>query len=222
LKSRINNQESKIYMSISVVLVDDHPLMLAGLEQLLAAEPDFDVRAVCGSIREGWAALEEHHPDVVVLDLKLGDGEGFDILRRLEPETAPKVIILTAVEDEDAWLTAARMGAKGIVLKATAPRVLEDCVRTVYRGEPWLTVGGVDLSKRLEQRNTAEAELGNSVTPRELEVVRLVALGLDNQEIAARLLISVGTVKIHLHHVYDKLKITGRSELLRFLRDTGY
>jgi DNA-binding NarL/FixJ family response regulator len=209
-------------MAISVVLVDDHPLMLAGLEQLLGAEPDFEVRAVCGSVREGWAALQAHRPDVVVLDLKLGDGEGFDILRRLEPDAPPKVIVLTAVEDEDVWLNVARMGAKGIVLKATAPRVLEDCVRSVHRGESWLTVGGVDLSKRLEQRKGAEAELGNSVTPRELEVVRLVALGLDNQEIAARLSISVGTVKIHLHHVYDKLNLAGRSELLRFLRETGY
>jgi two-component system NarL family response regulator/two-component system nitrate/nitrite response regulator NarL len=209
-------------MSISVVLVDDHPLMLAGLEQLLAGEPDFDVRAVCGSVEEGWKALEEYHPDVVVLDLKLGTGDGLEILRRLEPSKGPAVIVLTAVEDEDVWLTAARLGAKAVVLKATAPRVLEDCVRSVYRGESWLTVGGIDLSKRLAQRDTAEAELGNSVTPRELEVVRLVALGLDNQEIAARLAISVGTVKIHLHHVYDKLQLKGRSDLIRFLRESGY
>jgi DNA-binding NarL/FixJ family response regulator len=209
-------------MSISVVLVDDHPLMLAGLEQLLSGEPDFDIRATCGSVEEGWRALETHRPDVVVLDLKLGDGDGLDILRRLEPHSAPKVIVLTAVQDEDVWLTAARLGAKGIVLKATAPRVLEDCVRSVHRGEPWLTVAGVDLSKRLAQRNTAEAELGSCVTARELEVVRLVALGLDNNEIAQRLTISVGTVKIHLHHVYDKLKLAGRQELIRFLRESGY
>ncbi len=209
-------------MSISVVLVDDHPLMLAGLEQLLTGEPDFDVRAVCGSVEEGWKAIQEHHPDVVVLDLKLGDGDGLEVLRRLEPGSGPKVIVLTAVEDEDVWLTAARLGAKAVVLKATAPRVLEDCVRSVYGGESWLTVGGVDLSKRLEQRNSAEAELGHSVTPRELEVVRLVALGLDNQEIAGRLAISIGTVKIHLHHVYDKLQLTGRQDLIRFLRETGY
>jgi DNA-binding NarL/FixJ family response regulator len=196
--------------------------MLAGLEQLLGGEPDFDIRATCGSVEEGWLALETHRPDVVVLDLKLGDGDGLEILRRLEPESAPKVIILTAVQDEDVWLTAAKLGAKGIVLKATAPRVLEDCVRSVHRGEPWLTVAGVDLSKRLAQRTSAEAELGSCVTARELEVVRLVALGLDNNEIAQRLAISVGTVKIHLHHVYDKLELTGRQELIRFLRESGY
>ena len=209
-------------MSISVVLVDDHPLVLAGLEQLLGGEPDFEVRAACGSVEEGWRALEKHHPDVVVLDLKLGDGDGLDLLRRLEPTAAPKVVVLTAVEDEDVWLNAARLGAKGIVLKATAPRVLEDCVRSVHRGEPWLTVGSMDLSKRLAQRRTAEAELENCMTPRELEVVRLVALGLDNQQVAERLSISVGTVKIHLHHVYDKLQLEGRQGLIRFLRDTGY
>jgi DNA-binding NarL/FixJ family response regulator len=209
-------------MSINVILVDDHPLMLAGLEQLLGGEPDFTVQATCGSVQDGWAALQEHSPDVVVLDLKLGDGDGLEILRRLEPEARPAVIVLTAVEDEDVWLNAARLGAKGIVLKATAPRVLEDCVRSVHRGERWLTVAGVDLSKRLEQRTVAEAGLASQITRRELEVVRLVTLGLDNQEIAERLAISVGTVKIHLHHVYDKLRLSGRQELIRFLRETGY
>jgi DNA-binding NarL/FixJ family response regulator len=209
-------------MAISLVLVDDHPLVLAGLGQLLGGESDFEVLATCGSVEEGWRALEAHRPDVVVLDLKLGGRDGLDLLRRLEPAESPAVVVLTAVEDEDVWLNAARLGAKGIVLKATAPRVLEDCVRSVHRGERWLIVAGVDLSKRLEQRQLAEARLEHIVTPRELEVVRLVALGLDNQEIATRLAISVGTVKIHLHHVYDKLRLDGRHDLIRFLRETGY
>src|SRR5215216_2884954 len=99
-------------MSISVVLVDDHPLVLAGLEQLLGGESDFEVLAACATVEEGWRALEEHRPDVVVLDLKLGTGDGLDLLRRLQPATAPAVVVLTAVEDEDAWLNAARLGAK--------------------------------------------------------------------------------------------------------------
>ena len=209
-------------MSMSVVLVDDHPLVLAGLEQLLLSEPDFDVLASCGSIEEGWKAVAQHHPDVLVLDLKLGDGDGLSLLRRLGAAPRPAVVILTAVEDENTWLTAARLGARGIVLKATAPRVLEGALRAVHRGEKWLTVGGVDVAERLTKRDAAEAELETSLTPRELDVVRLVALGADNQEIADRLSISAGTVKIHLHHVYDKLRLTGRAGLLEFLRDKGY
>ena len=209
-------------MPMNLVLVDDHPLVLAGLAQLLRAEPDFEVLATCGSVEEGWEAVAKHQPDVVVLDLKLGDDDGLSLLRRLAPASHPAVVILTASEDENVWLNAARLGARGIVLKATAPRVIEDCLRAVHRGERWLTVGGVDLSARLAQREAAEAELESLLTPRELEVVRMVALGADNQEISDRLLISLGTVKIHLHHVYDKLQLSGRQGLLRLLREKNY
>ncbi len=126
--------------------------------------------------------------------------------------------MLTASQDEDELLDAARLGARGIVLKAMAPRVLEDCIRTVYAGGQLLNVDGVDLSKRLAERQTVETELGTSLTPRELEIVRLVAAHLDNQEIAERLSITVGTVKIHLHHIYDKLQLRGRHELQLYLR----
>ncbi|MGH9258226.1 MAG: response regulator [Vicinamibacterales bacterium] len=209
-------------MPMNLVLVDDHPLVIAGLEQLLRAEPDFHVRATCGSVDEGWEAVMRHQPDVLVLDLKLGDSDGLSLLRRLAAAPRPAVVVLTAVEDENVWLHAARLGARGIVLKATAPRVLENCLRAVHRGETWLTVGGVDLSARLAQRDAAETELRHSLTPRELEIVRLVALGADNQDIADRLSISLGTVKIHLHHVYDKLQLSGRHALLRLLQAKGY
>ena len=209
-------------MPMNLVLVDDHPLMLAGLTQLLRAEPDFDILATCGSVEEGLDAVSKYQPDVLVLDLKLGEDDGLSLLSRLARDARPAVVILTAAEDENIWLKAAQLGARGIVLKATAPRVLEDCLRAVHRGETWLNVGGVDLTMRLAQREAAEAELESLLTPRELEVVRLVALGADNQEISDRLSISLGTVKIHLHHVYDKLRLSGREALLQLLRDKSY
>jgi DNA-binding NarL/FixJ family response regulator len=209
-------------MPMNLVLVDDHPLMLAGLTQLLRAEPDFDILATCQTVEEGLDAVSKYQPDVLVLDLKLGEDDGLSLLSRLARDSRPAVVILTAAEDENIWLKAAQLGARGIVLKATAPRVLEDCLRAVHRGETWLNVGGVDLSMRLAQREAAEAELESLLTPRELEVVRLVALGADNQEISDRLSISLGTVKIHLHHVYDKLRLSGREALLQLLRDKSY
>ena len=209
-------------MPMNLVLVDDHPLMLAGLTQLLRAEPEFDILATCGTVEEGLDAVSKYQPDVLVLDLKLGEDDGLSLLSRLARDSRPAVVILTAAEDENIWLKAAQLGARGIVLKATAPRVLEDCLRAVHRGETWLNVGGVDLSMRLAQREAAEAELESLLTPRELEVVRLVALGADNQEISDRLSISLGTVKIHLHHVYDKLRLSGREALLQLLRDKSY
>jgi DNA-binding NarL/FixJ family response regulator len=209
-------------MPIRLVLVDDHPLVLKGLEQLLRSEPDFDVLATCGTAAEGLEAVQSLHPDVLILDLKLPDEGGLTVLRRLDPSTAPAVVVLTASQEEDDLLDAARLGARGIVLKAMAPRVLEDCIRTVYAGGRQLSVDGVDLSRRLEQRQTVETELEKILTPRELEILRLVAVRLDNQEIAARLSISVGTVKIHLHHVYEKLKLRGRHDLQQYLHGKEY
>jgi two-component system, NarL family, nitrate/nitrite response regulator NarL len=208
-------------MSIRVILVDDHPLVLKGLEQLLDSSSDFEVLAACGTASEGLAAIEAHRPDVVVLDLKLPGEDGLSVLRRLKSD-GPPVVVLTASQDEDELLDAARLGARGIVLKAMAPRMLEDSIRGVHAGELRLNVEGVDLAARLTQRQQVEAELSETLTPRELEIVRLVALHLDNQELSDRLQISVGTVKIHLHHIYEKLNVRGRHELQVFLRERMY
>ena len=210
-------------MPIKVVLVDDHPLVLGGLEQLLASGTDFQVLAACSSVEEGYDAVMQYAPDVLVLDLMLPPGEGgLSLLGRLDSSKPPAVIVLTAVQDEDLLLDAARLGAKGIVLKAMAPRILEDCIRAVYAGERRLNVEGVDLSQRVMDRQRVEKELAELLTPRELEILRLVALKLENQEIASRLSITVGTVKIHLHHVFDKLHVNGRHELIQLLRERRY
>lgn len=209
-------------MPIRLVIVDDHPLVLGGLEQLLRHEPDFEVLATCSTAAEAWQAVTSHPPDVLLLDLKLPDADGLSLLRRLDPTKPPAVVVLTAVQDENILLDAARLGARGIVLKAMAPRVLENCLRAVHQGRQWLKVDGVDLSERLRRRQEIEADLERVLTPRELEIVRLVDLRLDNEEIASRLSISVGTVKIHLHHVFDKLQLRGRHDLQLFLRGKGY
>ena len=209
-------------MAIKLVIVDDHPLVLGGLEQLLRAEADFEVLATCGTVEAAWDAVNSHHPDVVILDLNLPDEDGLSLLRRLDPAKPPAVVVLTASHDENLLLDAARQGARGIVLKAMAPRILEDCVRAAYNGEYRLMVNGVDLGERVQERKNVETELEHMLTPREMQIVRLVALRMDNQQIAEKLQISVGTVKIHLHHVYDKLNLQGRHDLQVFLRDKGY
>jgi two-component system nitrate/nitrite response regulator NarL len=209
-------------MTIKLVLVDDHPLVLKGLEQLLRSEPEFDVLATCGTADEALQTVSSLHPDVLVLDLRLPDHDGLALLRRLDTSKPPAVIILTASQDEDDLLDAVRLGARGIVLKAMAPRVLEDCIRTVYSGGAHLSVDGVDLCTRLAARRAVEFDLAKLLTARELEIVRLVAARLDNQEIASRLSISVGTVKIHLHHIFEKLELKGRHDLNVYLRNRGY
>jgi two-component system nitrate/nitrite response regulator NarL len=209
-------------MAITIALVDDHPLVLDGLEQLLSSNPDFKVIARCSTAAEGLHAAQTLNPDVVVLDLSLPDQHGLNVLRTLQATPLPAVVVLTASHDEDELLAAVRLGARGVVLKVMAPRVLEDCIRAVHAGGRWLSVEGVDLSDRLAHRQRIEGELAALLTPRELEILGLAAAGLDNEAIAARLAISVGTTKIHLHHVYDKLQLNGRRELQQYLDAKKY
>jgi DNA-binding NarL/FixJ family response regulator len=209
-------------VAIRLVLIDDHPLVLNGLAQLLGSDPDFEVVAMCGTAAEGLRAVAAHNPDVLLLDLALPDESGLSVLRRLDPTRPPAVVVLTASQDEGELLDAARLGARGIVLKAMAPRGLEQCVRAVHHGGQQLVVDDDRLAQRLAERRAVEAELENLLTVREIEILRLVALRLDNQEVAERLGISVGTVKIHLHHLYGKLHVDGRQALLEYLRAKRY
>ncbi len=110
-------------MFITLVLIDDHPLVLNGLEQLLSSDPDFRVLAKCGTAAEGLQAASSLDPDVLVLDLSLPDQNGLDVLRSLDPSKRPAVVVLTASDDEEELLRAVSLGARGVVLKAMAPRV---------------------------------------------------------------------------------------------------
>jgi DNA-binding NarL/FixJ family response regulator len=209
-------------MPITLVLIDDHSVVLEGLDQLLRLEPDFKVIAKCSTVAAGIRAIETLRPDVVILDLRLRQEEGFEVLRHLASRPSPAVVVLTASEDQEDLLEAARLGARGIVLKAVAPRTLERCIRTVHAGGEWLTVEGENLADRLAQRKGAETAMAQKLTSRELEVLRLLASHHDNEEIAQRLDLRVGTVKIHVHHVYQKLGLSGREDLQRYLKRKGY
>jgi len=209
-------------MAIRVVLIDDHAMMLDGLEQLLRLEPEFEILAKCRNVAEGIEAIQSLAPNVVILDLKLRHEQGFHVLRDLPSHDAPAVIVLTASENEEDLLEAVRLGARGVVLKATAPRTLQQCIRAVYEGREWLMVDGQDLRARLDLRQQAETTLAEKLTPRELEILRSLAGNLDNDEVAANLGLAVGTVKIHIHHIYSKLGVTGRAELLKYLAKIGY
>jgi DNA-binding NarL/FixJ family response regulator len=209
-------------MSTTLVLIDDHPLILDGLEQLLSSTSEFQIVARCGTAAEGLKAISSLDPDVVLLDLSLPDEHGLHVLQKLNFSSRPPVVVLTASDDVEDLLTAVSCGARGVVLKAMAPRVLEDCIRKVQAGGLWLRVEDVDLVERLANRKRIEAELASQLTRREIDILRLAAARLDNDEIASRLAISVGTTKIHLHHIYDKLQLSGRRDLNEFLQSQNY
>jgi two-component system, NarL family, nitrate/nitrite response regulator NarL len=210
-------------MTIRVALADDHPIFLDGVEQLFRLEPDIEVVARCVDGEETVRAVRELAPDVLLLDLRMPVLDGMSVLRELaRAGTATRVVLLTADLDETDVLEAIRLGVRGVVLKEMAPRLLIECVRKVHAGERWLerrsTALALDklLAKEALARDAAEA-----LTQRETEIVRMAARGLANKEIAARLRITEGTVKVHVHSVYVKLKLSNRVALMRWAESRG-
>ena len=205
-------------MSIRLVLADDHPIVLDGLETLFRLEPDFDVAARCVNGEETVVAVRRHRPDVLVLDIHMPRKDGLAVLRDLQQDKLPtKVVLLAAVLEEDEVLEAMRLGVRGMVLKELAPQMVVQCVRKVHAGEQWLEKHAVSrVMDSLLRREAGEREAANVLTPREIEMVGMVARGLRNKEMSKRLAISEGTVKIHLHHIYRKLKVENRVELILY------
>jgi DNA-binding NarL/FixJ family response regulator len=205
-------------MTLKILLADDHPLVLDGLENLFRNEEGFQVVGRCINGRETLAAARRHFPDVLILDLRMQEVGGLEVLRRLNEERINvRTVVLTAGMREREMLEAVRLGALGVVLKESAPGILVDCVKAVARGERYLQPRF--LQRAVETSGASPPE--PSLTPRELDLVRMVAQGLRNRQIAERLFITEGTVKVHLHNIYDKLGLDGRLALLRYAEDRG-
>ena len=205
-------------MPIRLVLGDDHPIVLDGLENLFRLEPDFRVVARCVNGEECLVAVRRHQPDVLVLDLRMPRKDGLAVLRELHREKHPaKVVLLAAALEEEEVLEALRLGVRGMVLKELAPQMVVQCVRKVHAGEQWLEKQAFGRAlETLLRREAGEREAGSVLTPRELEMVGMVARGLRNKEMSERMNISEGTVKIHLHHIYRKLKVENRVDLILY------
>jgi len=202
-----------------LVLADAQPIVLEGLEHLFGAQADFHLLARCCRGNETLAAVREHHPDVLVLDPHLPDPGGRTLLRLLRDEhPATKVVLFAAWLSDDEAIEALGLGVRGIVLKHQPPEQLVQVVRETQAGGRWIETSAAGQAWRLALRQEADAAGPTILTPRELEMARMVAHGLCNQVIAERLLISPGTVKVHLHHVYRKLKLAGRIELMLYAR----
>lgn len=208
--------------AIRVGLVDDHPIVLDGLEHLFRVQPDIAVIWRCRNADEALRMVRSQAPDVLVLDLLMPGASGIELLRAL-PQNATRVVVLTAVADDEQLLDAVRLGAQGIVLKDMAPSVLVEAVRQVHAGSQWLDkgIGGRSLRRLLAQDNDQTRASERLLSSREKEIVRLVGSGLRNRAIAERLAITEGTVKAHLHNVYEKLNIASRVDLINVAREHG-
>ncbi|MGN6183668.1 MAG: response regulator [Thermoanaerobaculia bacterium] len=210
-------------MPIRLVVADDHPFILDGLDQLFRGEEDCEIVARCTNGRDALAAVERYRPDVLILDVRMPQMDGIELLRKMhERQLATKVVLLTASLDDARLLEAFRLGASGLVLKESAPRLLVQSVRQVANGEQsWNGKAIAGALRLVLQREQAVAAASSTLTPREIEVTRMVATGLRNKEIALRLDITEGTVKFHLHSIYEKLQIDGRYALMSYARDHG-
>ena len=208
---------------IRVIITDDHPVVLNGLYHLLREQADFEVVERCPSGKEALAAVRRHRPDILVLDLMMPGMDGLAVARELHASgELPNTVLLTAQLHEDQLIEALHLGVKGFVLKEMATKMLVDCLRRVHAGGQWLEKDSAARAMaKLVRREAKGREIATLLTPREVEVVRMVAKGLTNKEIAAELCIADGTVKIHLHNIYEKVRVNRRAELVRFADEYG-
>lgn len=205
---------------IRIVIADDHPIFRDGLRKLLSLEEDFRVVAEARDGKEVLEVLEEHQPDILLLDLKMPGLDGLTALQKLQnSRTKTKVIVLTASEDKNQFVQAMKFGTCGIVLKQTATELLIKSIRKVHAGEIWLdshTTAAVmrQFSSPMESVPLGSRDRDRSpLSQREREIVVLVAQGFKNKEMAEKMFISEQTVKNHLHNIFDKLGVSDRLEL---------
>ena len=194
---------------IRALVVDDHPVVRAGLVALFDAAPDIDVVGTAASGEDAVELAAELLPDVVLMDLRMAGIDGDEATARIvagRPET--RVVILTTYENDEAILRAISAGASGYLLKAAPEDELLAGVRAVAAGEVALAPS---VSRLLVQRAAAPAALRPVLSPRELEVLRLVAEGLSNRAIGERLFVGEATVKTHLLHAFAKLGVDDRT-----------
>ena len=202
-------------MRTRLILADDHPIVLYGLENLFRLEPDFRVVGRCVNGEETLVAVRRHKPEILILDVHMPRKDGLAVLRELQRERLPtKVVLIAEALGEEEALEAFRLGVRAMVLKELALKMLVQCVRKVLAGEMWIEKRAFGRAlDALLRREAGEREMAGLLTPREMEMVQMVARGLRTTEMSRRLAISEGTVKTHLHRVYRKLKVDNRVAL---------
>lgn len=199
---------------IRILLADDHPSLRAGLASILNAQPDLAVVAEADSGPDALNAAKSAKPDVIIMDLRMPGGDGIDAIKQLikrDPDT--KVLVLTTFDNEEDVFSALEAGARGYILKDTTREEIIEAVRQVHAGNRFLPPA---IAARL-----ADRMIRPGLTPRELDVLRLVSRGRTNKEIAAAMFISDETVKSHMKGLFQKLGVHDRAEAIAVALQRG-
>jgi DNA-binding NarL/FixJ family response regulator len=210
-------------MTTRVLLADDHPVFAAGLRQVIASEREFEVVAACSNGQEALTEIHRKRPDIAIVDLSMPVLDGMGVLRAVADEGLPTaVVLLTASVSDEEVLEAIRLGVRGIVLKELAPQLIITCLQRVAAGGQWLEKNAIGKAlEKMLRREGGLQEISALLTTREMEIARLAGSGMRNKDIANKLFIAEGTVKVHLHSVYEKLNVRTRYELMLYVRDKG-
>jgi DNA-binding NarL/FixJ family response regulator len=210
---------------ISVVLVDDHAVVRAGLKAVLSSAKDIRVIGEASNGRDAITAAERLHPDVMVMDLAMGEMDGIEATQKIVvKEGAPHVLVLTMHAEEEYLVRVLEAGAKGYVVKSAADRELVDAVRTVAHGDVYVQATAARVLARGIARDGKDSDLRgryDKLTDRERDVLRLVASGFTAPEIGEQLFISPKTVDTYRQRINEKLGITHRSEYVRLALKLG-
>jgi len=204
---------------VRIVIADDHVVVRRGLRMLLDAEDGFEVVAEAGNVEDARRYVRAHRPGILVLDLNMPGDDSLELIPQIRDEApATEIVVLTMQSETGFARTALQAGAKGYVLKEAADDELVEAVRAAARGETYLNPR---LGARLAAEPPAPARRPDDLTEREVEILRLIALGHTNGEIASQLYLSVRTVESHRAHIQQKLRRTSRAELVRYALDKG-
>jgi DNA-binding NarL/FixJ family response regulator len=211
---------------IRVVLVDDQPLVRAGLQRILSAEEGFEVVAQCGDGAAALAAVRSTPADVVLMDIRMRGMDGLEATRRVRELDGPPVLVLTTFDDDEVLWGAIEAGAAGFVLKEASAEDLIAATRAVASGGAWLdpavTARVLEVTRSTGLPRQREAGKATLLTERELDVLRAMATGATNREIAATLIVSEATVKTHVGSIFSKLGVRDRAGAIVFAYQNGF